>query len=682
MARSVRNWTGTGGQGKYGTYERWHSKYNFGTAVDANGEVFDNTRHRLTKAEISITSTESGSSSPKWLFLRAGHSKTGTILGTGENNDWLYTTYGGTKTFNLLKSDGTFWNNSVVMPAIISGQLCTYVANKEQGEEESSSSWSTFYRKFTKIVITLEWVNRSGSPILSQPQANVGVGGDTLGITIDNFSNSYYYKAIVSEGNSWSETYNLGQPGSASQSINFGGEEWRTRVTNGLFANRRQFQAKISIETYKDASYTELIAGDMPNSADITLVGVGLEAPTISIGNGSTTTYSNSGIYNKNILLANPGYGTCYMSNIIITPKQGSQIARIEIVDKPTMIATYNEDTKLLTIFVDLNTPENPNGLPIEMKVTDTRGLSGTVNASVKVQRYSPPKLTITNLERTTTPDGKKQIYFKYSVEIAAGYYWYSENGRYPWPCLTIKNDNGQTLINQLELSSYEYTTSFPEGITEVEYEVSITMRDNTGTRATAIAYLPSEEFYLFFGADDTVNRMSLGIGGAAPAADKTVRCHWNLELDEALPVTSGGTGASTVAAFREVVADLLFPVGAIYMTTSSSFDPATNFGGTWTLIEDRFLLGASATHSVNSQGGAAEHTLTMGEMPRHSHSMWTSRVWGSDYPMNNWTSPVRPGDSNNLTNAILSTTYTTGESEPFSIMPPYLAVYIWKRTA
>lgn len=67
-------------------------------------------------------------------------------------------------------------------------------------------------------------------------------------------------------------------------------------------------------------------------------------------------------------------------------------------------------------------------------------------------------------------------------------------------------------------------------------------------------------------------------------------------------------------------VVDLIYPVGSIYLSVSST-SPATLFGGTWVQLKDRFLIGAGNSYSVNATGGATTHTLTTAEMPSHTHT-------------------------------------------------------------
>ena len=109
-----------------------------------------------------------------------------------------------------------------------------------------------------------------------------------------------------------------------------------------------------------------------------------------------------------------------------------------------------------------------------------------------------------------------------------------------------------------------------------------------------------------------------------------------------------------------------------------NSTNPASLFGGTWEQIKDRFLLAAGDAYAAGSTGGEAMHTLTVDEMPAHRHSQrleW-SNVTG--YGLN--TAVVNPS-----ANALVDTgiaTGSTGNSKPHNNMPPYLAVYMWQRTA
>ena len=64
---------------------------------------------------------------------------------------------------------------------------------------------------------------------------------------------------------------------------------------------------------------------------------------------------------------------------------------------------------------------------------------------------------------------------------------------------------------------------------------------------------------------------------------------------------------------------DNVWPVGSIYMSVNST-NPGTLFGGTWTQLQNRFLLGAGSSYTNGATGGEATHTLTTNEMPSHKH--------------------------------------------------------------
>lgn len=140
-------------------------------------------------------------------------------------------------------------------------------------------------------------------------------------------------------------------------------------------------------------------------------------------------------------------------------------------------------------------------------------------------------------------------------------------------------------------------------------------------------------------------------------------------------------------------VLDNVYPIGSIYMNVNST-NPGTLFGGTWEQIQGKFLLGMSSSYPAGSQGGEASHTLTTEEMPSHGHNpanqsgyfgfitnskkafevgdMGSQSGSGRYYPYSTVAFDV---SRNTLTG-------TTGGGNSHNNMPPYLSIYIWKRTA
>lgn len=62
---------------------------------------------------------------------------------------------------------------------------------------------------------------------------------------------------------------------------------------------------------------------------------------------------------------------------------------------------------------------------------------------------------------------------------------------------------------------------------------------------------------------------------------------------------------------------DVIYPVGSIYQSMSAT-SPSSTIGGTWTQLKT-FLYGST---TANQTGGEATHTLTVNEMPSHTHDM------------------------------------------------------------
>lgn len=129
---------------------------------------------------------------------------------------------------------------------------------------------------------------------------------------------------------------------------------------------------------------------------------------------------------------------------------------------------------------------------------------------------------------------------------------------------------------------------------------------------------------------------------------------------------------------------DLVYPVGSIYMSVNN-VSPALLFGGTWEPLHDRFLLGAGNTYSGGATGGEASHTLTVNELPTDMGHL-NAISWANN---NNQTDGVFTVEQKHRDRTFPSGSdagdalYTlSGGGIAHNNMPPYLAVYIWKRVA
>ena len=106
--------------------------------------------------------------------------------------------------------------------------------------------------------------------------------------------------------------------------------------------------------------------------------------------------------------------------------------------------------------------------------------------------------------------------------------------------------------------------------------------------------------------------------------------------------------------------------------------------GGTWERISERFLLGASGSFPAGATGGESAHTLTQSELPNYSLSVTNGsnvirsktgssadayvQTQSGGWGIPNWESKT-------------VTVASGGSGKAHNNMPPYLAVYMWKRT-
>jgi len=120
-----------------------------------------------------------------------------------------------------------------------------------------------------------------------------------------------------------------------------------------------------------------------------------------------------------------------------------------------------------------------------------------------------------------------------------------------------------------------------------------------------------------------------------------------------------------------------IYPVGSVYVSVNSSFNPNNSFGGTWVRIQDRFLLASGSTYSNGTTGGEATHTLTIDEMPSHKHNVniGVALSLGTNQGLVS-------GHSPSAVDNVTRDTASVGDGQPHNNMPPYLVVMVWKRTA
>lgn len=120
---------------------------------------------------------------------------------------------------------------------------------------------------------------------------------------------------------------------------------------------------------------------------------------------------------------------------------------------------------------------------------------------------------------------------------------------------------------------------------------------------------------------------------------------------------------------------DKIYPIGSIYISVNST-SPASIFGGTWEQLKDRFLLGCGDTYTAGATGGEATVKLSNLNLPMHSHAYRVGTEGGTDDGLIRGITTIEASLTKD------SVIGQSGSGYPHNNMPPYLAVYMWKRTA
>lgn len=336
----------------------------------------------------------------------------------------------------------------------------------------------------------------------------------------------------------------------------------------------------------------------------------------------------------------------------------GSTIAKRETTIESV---TYKDTSFVSEIIAGSGT------ISIVVTVTDSRGRTAKATKSITVLPYSAPAINTFSAWRitssgTASDDGERiAVKMEYAVSSVGG-----------------KNDRTYSL--KYKKSSDEYFTQFSSGTAATEY-------DGTQNFASApeisadYAYVVRLEVTDYFQTvfyeiqiPTAFTPMDFrGTGRGVSFGKVSEKDAFEVAMDAEFTGDVEFSGGVTVNS--KTLLDWLHPVGSIYQSTDST-DPSTLFGGTWERIKDRFLLAAGDTFAAGKTGGEASHTLTADEIPEIKMSyQYTgqSTVIGTD--------AIRLYDVNGQPNQYTGPQSSNCGGKAHNNMPPYLVVYMWKRT-
>ena len=151
----------------------------------------------------------------------------------------------------------------------------------------------------------------------------------------------------------------------------------------------------------------------------------------------------------------------------------------------------------------------------------------------------------------------------------------------------------------------------------------------------------------------------------------------------------------------------IFYPVGSYYETSDTTFNPNTEWGGTWELeVAGQVHVSSGTGYTVNgaetneSDGGESTHTLIASEIPNHTHGARLSNgsirlfkgnqstTASGSISFSSQTNRQYQSDGTS-TNSWQTATFTlnhthasVGEDKPHNNMQPYIVVNRWHRTA
>lgn len=418
------------------------------------------------------------------------------------------------------------------------------------------------------------------------------------------------------------------------------------------------------VETYTDTSEK---VGENRYTITATIPDTATYKPTLaSVSLSDANTVTGSLITGTNFvrIMSRPKvtFGTA-------TGKNGSTIKsyNAEVVGKNKFITGNGSNFDMLDF---------TGSAVIRATVTDSRGLtSAPVDTTINVLDYFLPQVVSAKITRAQsdpnifqlspiveiaplTVGGVQKNQLKIKVEVApydTGIYTV-DNGPATNTWSTISKMNGE-LLNLG--GSYDKAKS---------WLVRVTVSDSLNT-AMPIGQTVSSEFALMV---KTPNGVSFGKIWERGIIDAQGDVYVSGKTD---------TKSLTVDGFaisKLTILNMIYPVGSIFISTSSA-NPATTMGGTWTRYgQGRVLVGVNESDTdfstAGKTGGEKTHLQTVDEMPSHTHGF---RGGGE----NNYVR-VEPSSTYGYSGNSDKTTNATGGNKPFNIMQPYITTYMWLRTA
>lgn len=325
--------------------------------------------------------------------------------------------------------------------------------------------------------------------------------------------------------------------------------------------------------------------------------------------------------------------------------------------------------------------------LTINVTVTDSRGRTATASQDITVFEYFSPKITNFVVKRCNS-DGTS-----------------NSSGDY----VGVLFDAAVAPVNS---KNSIYFTLYYKKVSDSSYSniIEVGLPTNQYSTTNELVVFPADtrsSYDLYLEAADSI--LSLRKNGTAPPASRLFSIlqkglGWAFgkvaEIENALDInfdlyarkTSYFKGTiydkkdnEVFGVTQEYLLEHVYPVGSYYISHNDT-SPAELFGGTWYRVESRFLYGCATSDTIGLTGGSQTVDVS------HSHIAPSGYDSTYYYSTNYWGDTVQTVSetgagygykaSSNVSTTQVRLSRTADALGEIEVMPPYVNVALWRRTA
>ncbi|HFI0687005.1 TPA: DUF859 family phage minor structural protein [Streptococcus suis] len=355
---------------------------------------------------------------------------------------------------------------------------------------------------------------------------------------------------------------------------------------------------------------------------------------------------------------------------------------------KATMTASgaYSSTIKSYKITVNGETFNSATGTTSELKtsgtnrvnfeVTDSRGRKATSYIDISVTAYENPKILSVSAIRcnddgTTNDEG---TYAKISFNASA-----APVGNKNTKAFVVKyKQTGSPTWTEVDVTGATYSTDTYTIIAGFDVDYAYDIQLYVADYFTSVTFSPTPLSTGFTMINYHPDGKAVAFGEVSDGFGFSV--NMNAQFKKSVDI-AGNVYASDMFIAGQALRDIFYPIGSIFQSIDET-DPSTFIGGTWERFGNgRVLVGVdeedSDFNTPNKTGGEKSHTLTIAEIPSHTH--------GQNVTANNTGSAIRRDFDSDGSAGIYPQgvqTEATGGGQAHNNLQPYITVYMWRRTA